>query len=573
MRKLILILLLTVLLMPLLAQYDERQILVQEANQHLIRRQYDQAEAVFLQILEKYPNDLNSILQLMQIYLNLSSADKAEALLDKYQRTLSQEVYNEQRIQLYILQGKLPQAYQMAEAQLRISPQNQNKYRMLASYFERRGHFEYSVQVYEKGRKEIDKTLFTMEIANANMQLQRFREALGEYLSFMENSPNANLFVKNQVKSIVQKDSTLITVIRKAANNTESDIILELFASSLLALNQDGQAMEIYKRLPANYMRGFARDQLKLQNYVLARAAYRHLAETSSEPLQSLGFRFEIAQIFHQEALYESCETVLKELMDDPFWKISLANRRNNLNVSIYRLKAENDLARGVDLDLVRQLMQDTKQFTSQALVSQELDLDLARLSILSLDYRAAETALQKVQVPQLLEKRDYLYFLSAFMQSQSTHADSLMHEYMLKHPGGDYANDIIYLNMLSIGLDDDQKVVFTQSVRDLQLFKKAGIDKLKVLFDATGDEELLLLAIEWAIGLDDTPKAATLLEHVFTDELAAEYAQYLGLALISDREAEIDLAKEFLKSKPNSIFSPRFRQVISRQATSQINI
>ncbi len=84
--------------MPLLAQYDERQILVQEANQHLIRRQYDQAEAVFLQILEKYPNDLNSILQLMQIYLNLSSADKAEALLDKYQRTLSQEVYNEQRI-------------------------------------------------------------------------------------------------------------------------------------------------------------------------------------------------------------------------------------------------------------------------------------------------------------------------------------------------------------------------------------------------------------------------------------------------------------------------------------------
>ncbi|MDD2422781.1 MAG: hypothetical protein PHT37_01335 [Candidatus Cloacimonetes bacterium] len=573
MRKVLLTLLLMLLLLPLLAQYDERQILVQEANQHLVRREYSQAETVFLQILEKYPDDLNSILQLMQIYLNLSASDKAEALLNKYQRTLNQQVYTEQRIQLYILQGQLAQAYQMSEAYLQLGPPNQNKYRLIASYFERRAHFEYSIQIYQKARTEIDANLFMLEIANASMQLQRYPEALKEYLSFMSNSQNVNLFVKNQIKSIVEQDSSLIALIRQAAKNSESDIILELLASSLLAVKQDSQAMEIYKRLPATYMRGFAKDQLKLQNYVLARAATRHLAETSSQPLQRLGFQFEIAQIFYQEALYDSCATVLDELLDDPFWKVSLMNKRNNLNVSILRLKADNDLARGVNLVQVRQLLQDTKQYSTQALVNQELDLDLARLSILSFDYRGAEAALQRVQVPQLLEKRDYLYFLSAFMQIQSTHADSLMHEYMLKHPGGDFANDIIYLNMLSIGLDDAQKGSFAQSIRELQLFKKAGIDSLKILFDATGDEELLLLAIEWAIGLNDNQRAAKLLEHVFTDALAAEYAQYLGLALISDRKAEIDLAKEFLKSKPNSIFSPRFRQVISRQAMSQVNI
>lgn len=573
MRQAILTLLLLLLILPLVAQYDERQILVQQANQHLIRREYQQAETVYLQILEKYPDDLNSILQLMQIYLNLSASDKAEALLNKYQRTMDANIYTEQRIQLYILQGKLPQAYQMTEAYLQLHGQNQNKYRLLASFYERRGHYEYSVQVYQKARIELDATLFMMEIANANMQLQRYPAALKEYLDFMANSQNANMFVKNQIKSIVQQDSSLIAIIKQAATSSESDIILELFASALLAVNQDQQAMEVYKRLPDTYMRNFAKDQLKQQNYGLARAANRHLAQTSTQPLQRLGHRFEIAQIFYQEALYDSCATALDELLDDPFWRLSPINKRNNLNVSIYRLKADNDLARGVDLDLVRQLLMDTKQYTSQALVNQELDLDLARLSILSFDYQAAALALQRVQVPQLLEKRDYLYFLSAFMQVQSTHADSLMHEYMLKHPGGDFANDIIYLNMLSIGLDDAQKITFAQSIRELQLFKAAGIDSLKILFDQTGDEELLLLAIEWAIGLDDNQRAASLLEHDFTDELAAEYAKYLGLALISDREAEIDLAKEFLKSKPNSIFSPRFRQVISRQATSQINI
>jgi thioredoxin-like negative regulator of GroEL len=573
MRKAILTLFIMLLLMPLLAQYDERQILVQEANQHLIRRDYSQAETVFLQILQKYPDDLNSILQLMQIYLNLSASDKAEALLNKYQRTLSQQVYTEQQIQLLILQGKLPQAYQMSEAYLQLNAQDQNKYRLVASYFERRAHFEYSVQIYQKARAKLGDTLFMLEIANANMQLQRYTEALKEYLAFMSNSQNVNLFVKNQIKSIVEQDSSLIAVIQQAAKTNASDIILELLASSLLAVKQEAQAMEIYKRLPATYMRTFARDQLKLQNYALARAATRHLAETSPQPLQSLSFRFEIAQIFYEEALFDSCATVLDELMADPFWKVSLANKRNNLNVSIHRLKADNDLARGVNLVQVRQLLQDTKQYSTQALVNQELDLDLARLSILSFDYNGAELALARVQVPQLLEKRDYLYFLSAFMQIQSTHADSLMHEYMLKHPGGDFANDIIYLNMLSIGLDDAQKGTFAQSIRELQLFQKAGIDSLKILFDATGDEELLLLAIEWAIGLDDNVRAASLLEHVFTDQLSAEYAQYLGLALISDRAEEIDLAKEFLKRKPNSIFSPRFRQVISRQAMSHVNI
>jgi len=104
-------------------------------------------------------------------------------------------------------------------------------------------------------------------------------------------------------------------------------------------------------------------------------------------------------------------------------------------------------------------------------------------------------------------------------------------------------------------------------------LYKTAGIDSLKTLYDETEDEELLLLAIEWAIGLGDYQKATLLLEHNFEDQLASDYAQFLSLALIANREQELDLAKEFLKAKPNSIFSPRFRQVISRQAASQISI
>jgi len=440
MRSILITLLMLTLALPILAQYDERRILVQEANQYLMRRQYSQAEDVFLQILEKYPNDLNSILQLMQIYLNLSAGEKAEALLDKYQRTMPEAVVTEQRIQLLVMQGKLIPAFRMAESYLQVNAQNQNKYRLIASYFERRGHYESAISIYQKARAELDDNLFRMEIANASMQLQRYPEALSEYLAYMANSQNVNLYIKNQIQSIVQQDSTLLPIMQTAAENTGSDIINELYASALLSLRRNREALEIYKQLPLTYMRDFAREQLKQEHYELARIANRHLAENSAQPLQRLTYSFEIARIFHQEAQYDSAAVVLSKLINDAYWRQSPVNLRNRLNVSIRKLKADNDLARGEDLDSVLDQMRDAQHYSTQTQLSQELDLDLARLSILNLDYRAATQSLQSVKAAELLEKRDYLHFLSAFMQSQSDVADSLMHEFILSHPGGDFA-------------------------------------------------------------------------------------------------------------------------------------
>jgi len=71
-------------LLPLFGQYNEREILNQQANQLMAQRQYAQAEQLFKVILDKYPGDLNSILQLLNIYFSLSQTDKAEELLNQY---------------------------------------------------------------------------------------------------------------------------------------------------------------------------------------------------------------------------------------------------------------------------------------------------------------------------------------------------------------------------------------------------------------------------------------------------------------------------------------------------------
>ena len=73
---------------PAWGQYNEREILTQQAYAQLGARQFAEAEKIFLQILEKYPNDTNSVLQLMNVYFQTSQLDKAEELLKRYRRSL-----------------------------------------------------------------------------------------------------------------------------------------------------------------------------------------------------------------------------------------------------------------------------------------------------------------------------------------------------------------------------------------------------------------------------------------------------------------------------------------------------
>jgi hypothetical protein len=103
-----------------------------------------------------------------------------------------------------------------------------------------------------------------------------------------------------------------------------------------------------------------------------------------------------------------------------------------------------------------------------------------------------------------------------------------------------------------------------------MMLRDPAAIDSLQSVFLRNGDEELLILASEWAILLARQDKAKTLLEHEWQDEVCAEYAALLKLVLTTDGESEQLMARDFLKNNPDSIFAPKFRQSLSRMNYSR---
>jgi tetratricopeptide (TPR) repeat protein len=573
MKKSLLWLILSLLMLPLAGQYDERQILVQQANQLVMQRQYDRAEAAFLQILEKYPEDLNTVFQLIQMYFTISKDMELEEMLKKYQRVIPENMYQELRIRLLLNQGKLFDARSLADSYLEIYGSNQSKYQMIAAYFSQKADYDGALHIYETGRRRHGNQLFRMEIASASMQMGQYQRAMTEYLELSRDAQNSNLYIRNQVAAIVLKDISLLKMLRELASDSENTVVKELLASTLLALDRYQEALDVYKQMPIAYMRNFAADQMKLKNYAIARDAYRFLMQSSPQVQQSLSYGLELATIFHNSAQYDSSAAVIAELLGNPLWENASPTPKNSLLVRIRRLKADNDLALGYQLNQVRKWLQDTRENCVNHAEVQSLDIELARLAILDEDYDNAGYILARKGWGDMTPLRDYLQFLSHFMQAESTAADSLMNEFVLHHPGSDFANDIIYLNMLSIEMDSAQKRSFGSAIRDLQLYKIRGVDTLAALHEQTGDEELLILAIEWALGLGDVAKAQQLMQYDFKDELAGDYARLMSISVLQDREEMMHMAREYLKENPNSIFSPRFRQMIGRVSETQMSM
>jgi len=573
-KTVLLIMLLIACASAIYAQYDEKQILTQQANQLLMQRQYVQAEQLFLQILDKYPNDLNSINQLMNIYFTLSQTDKAEATLNKYQRTLPPQTYSELLIQLLIMQAKVDVAWQETMRYLNIYGQDEYKYRRLATFFERKAFYDKVIELYTMARIQLGKPdLFRLEMANTAMNYHQLEKAIYEYMAYTENNPVYMFYTNNQLKTILQEDSTLISVVSAIADSSKNSVLKEIYANALINLQDYKTALNIYKQLELQKMWHFAEEQTAAGNDSIAFEAYSYLETKETDMVKKMDLRYRLAELKYQQRNYPATEQIILESLSLPFWKEKNLYYRSTVGVKLRKLMAEIKLAKNEPVDSALAWLNEAKKFSRNNLEAQEMDLEIARLYILSGEKTKAQNILKTINHNNLMEKRDYLNFLNTLLEGETALADTLMNDFIIRYPESQYTNDAIYLMMFSLNMAEQEKKSFYSAIRLLQLNSQSGIDTLEVIFSHNKDEEILLLAIEWAIAFGNDSKAKELLQYEFQDEVAADYAALLRLLLVSDKEEEQRLAREFLKNKPNSIFSPDFRQKISRWAASRPNL
>lgn len=565
-KTLSLIILMLLLASAAPAQYNERDILSQQAYVLLSQRQFAESEKIFLEILAKFPDDTNSVLQLMNIYYQTSQVDKAESILNQYRRILPPNQAQEQDIQLLIMQGKPDAAWKLSQAYLKQPGSNENSYRLVASYFERRGFFEQVLQLYKDARSQLNKPeLFQLEIANSALNYRLFSEALQEYLTWLEKNPANLFFVNNQCKIIINEDPSMLQELGDFVLSRDSEILKELYANILVAQKQWTQALSIYKKLPQDKLIRFADEQYSALNDELALPAFRYLESISADPFTRNDYRLRLAYIQFRNLQYAETGLLLQQVIDAPELQSGQNRLRKGINLNARKLMAENILAQRKDVASALTWYQEAKNYCVNSYDTQDIDLAIVRLLLIQKDFVAARNKLLAITDEKHAETRDYLLFTTELMQGNIPQADSLMNEYVIRYPAGTYVNDAFYQMMLVLGLQGADREGFFAANRLMLLKDSAAVDSLQSIFSRTKDEELLILAAEWAILLSDEAKAQSILDYPWEDGVCAEYAALLKLMLTSDSETEQRMARDFLKANPNSIFAPKFRQRLSR--------
>lgn len=571
MKRFLLPLAFLLVLIPLWGQYNERDILNQQAYQMLGQRQFAEAEKIFLQVLEKYPDDANSVLQLLNIYFQTSQLDKAENLLRQYRRILPANQATEQEVLLLVMQGRPDDAWNLGQTQLSRMNHSESTYRLLASYFERRGFYDHVLRLYEEARaRRGNPDLFRLEIANAALNYRRFEQALREYLTFLEKNPSNIYFVNNQCKTILREDPELIATIGEFAETSANPIIKELYANALLSQNRAPEALEVYKNLPPERLLSFAEQQYAALNDEVALPAFEHLAGISTETLERNDYRLRQAFIHFRSGRHVETDSLLRAVIADSLMLERKNYQRRGVNLNARKLMAENSLALTKSTAAAKTWYEEARRFCGSAYDRQNIDMALVRLLAIDQDFETALAILNGVNEPKHLETRDYLRFSVELLQGNTDVADSLMNEYVIRWPGGGYVNDAIYQMMFVLELSGKDLDSFHLANRMMLLGDPAAVDTLAAVFASTDDEELLILAVEWAILLAEPDKALNLLEHDWQDPVSAEYAALLRLKLSTEEDEAQRFARDFLTANPGSIFAPKFRMSLARTGYSR---
>lgn len=571
MKRFLLPLAFLLVLIPLWGQYNERDILNQQAYQMLGQRQFAEAEKIFLQVLEKYPDDANSVLQLLNIYFQTSQLDKAENLLRQYRRILPANQATEQEVLLLVMQGRPDDAWNLGQTQLSRMNHSESTYRLLASYFERRGFYDHVLRLYEEARaRRGNPDLFRLEIANAALNYRRFEQALREYLTFLEKNPSNIYFVNNQCKTILREDPELIATIGEFAETSANPIIKELYANALLSQNRAPEALEVYKNLPPERLLSFAEQQYAALNDEVALPAFEHLAGISTETLERNDYRLRQAFIHFRSGRHVETDSLLRAVIADSLMLERKNYQRRGVNLNARKLMAENSLALTKSTAAAKTWYEEARRFCGSAYDRQNIDMALVRLLAIDQDFETALAILNGVNEPKHLETRDYMRFSVELLQGNTDVADSLMNEYVIRWPGGGYVNDAIYQMMFVLELSGKDLDSFHLANRMMLLGDPAAVDTLAAVFASTDDEELLILAVEWAILLAEPDKALNLLEHDWQDPVSAEYAALLRLKLSTEEDEAQRFARDFLTANPGSIFAPKFRMSLARTGYSR---
>jgi len=549
--------------------YDEKAIMTKQAERYAARRKFEQANTIYRELMEKYPEDWEIVEDLLNNLMRVSKYKETSKILEEKKDIIPPYNYLRIKIPLLIRDGETKEAFKLGDKYLANNKNTVNAYLDMSRIYSGSRQYEKSSEVLEEARKVTKNDyLFTLDLARSYQSQSEHNLAAREYLKHLERNKQYLHYVMNNLEGILNRDKNVIKTVKQFRDGTDNKEVTEAYALCLAYVGQFDEALKQYQELDENKLLNFAEELNKMGNYEVALKAYMQYEEIVDEPDLQANVQISIAEIYIRQHEYQLAEDELMLVYNNKKLKTSKYRYRTQSAKLARLLLADLSIRLDKPSKMVIDYLNEAAEYSLNEMQRKEIEFQMIDYRIKTGDLDVAGKQLAKVLSGEepgtdIYKKSVYYTWQIALMQ-QDALADSLLGELIINLPDSKLTSQALYLTQIISSLPKEYHEQLFEAWRLRGLYKNE--QALAILIDIdelSGDDEIQLLAAEWEEDSDNA-LAITWWQKDYENPLLGEYAELQLMEYTESDSLKREYITDFLKENPQSIFSPRFRNELT---------
>jgi hypothetical protein len=552
------------------AQYDRKQVLLNQAKNYDMMRDYNLASDIYKELIKDYSNDLEVVEGYLSLLIKMNKNEEAEKLLTDSESILPPETYTHYSVIFLLGKGEINKAKKRAQDYLAKNSGDINAYKEFSVLFEARGEYEIAVELLLSGRKVAkDENLFTIEAARNYEYQKRYRESIDELIKHLSRNPGYLSYIVNRVKTFLTEDSNLLSVLKKNLEGSSDPLLMELLAQAYSHTENYDEALSIYRKLGADKVLGYFKEAFNLRNFELMEKAYEVYFEFSIDAVARAEISVIMAEFYYMTGKLVEAKNLLIPLLNDEDLQNRKVRYKTQANRMSRELLANISIREGKEQSEVIKWYEDAKNYAYNENDKGDIELKIIKYLIVSDNFPDSETRLNKLMAKEkpgthLNRVSHYYYFILDLAKNYEA-SDSLLAEMIIADPGSEATSEALSLANKFKDMPKEQKKLYLKAhlLKSSYLFYE-GYQLLEKVAVSMLNEDLLFEEADLSAALGLYEKADSLYSRQFEDDTLSGYSKYRQAVLRSDNDlSNQEVITEFLKEHPAHIFSPYMRQML----------
>lgn len=564
-RKLITIIFFLICSTGLFANYDEKKILLNNANDMIKVRKYSLAEEIYQEAITKFPQDEDVIIALFELYIRTNKGQEGLNLLKKKTNLLANDHKIKYEITFMLMDKNFELALEKAQSFLKTSS-SQADYINMGKLFQRYRAYEESIDIFLIG-DQLFPHKFAFELADSYYFARNYSQALNYYLLALEHDKASKNLINSRIRNILKNDPSSISVLIDHFGNDSEEIeitkdnqaIIDIYIHALLTNDRIPLALSILENYDAKQIYTKAEQFKRLKEYKISKLLYQMAIAKIDDLRFYYRYTLNYAQMLFESASYAQADSLLNIVIADSDYGL-----KRNLLFDAYLLKADISTRNKGLSNQYENLLNQAEKYAYNNNQKMSLKSRLSYFKLLQEDYSQAKKYLDQLANYGKNSNYFFNYYLFEIFQNGSI-ADSLATELIIQAPESDFTIEMLDLKYILKSLKDNEKNLFLDAYRKEKLFLLEQADSLySQLYQASGNEYYLIKNAQMNIDNMNYQRARKLLSVNFKEDFARDYAAVILLYLEDDKsQLAQDMARNFLTQYPNSSFAAKVRQIL----------